>query len=92
MERKKSDKLNFALPLDDSSYLHDAPMGSHPSHPQNLNESLFFKYASSIIQVVAEDKLDSSYSGATGHHPRNAIFEISEVKEFEGGAGPDWQE
>jgi hypothetical protein len=85
MERKKPDKLNFAVALNNSDYFDPHPGVSPAPHPQNLNESLFFKYASSIIQVVAEDKLDSSYAGNSSQHPRNAIFEISEVKEFEGG-------
>lgn len=87
MERKKPDKLNFALALNNSDYFDPHPGPSPPIHPQNLNESLFFKYASSIIQVVAEDKLDYSCAGTNSQHPRNAIFEISEVKEFEGGGG-----
>jgi len=36
-------------------------------HSQSVNDSLFFKYASSIIQVVSEDKLErmdkSGYPG-----------------------------
>lgn len=80
MERKKPERPNYALPHNNSDYFNDPPAVSHPSHAQNLNDSLFFKYASSIIQVVAEDKLDSSCAGTSSRHPHNAIFEISEVK------------
>ena len=87
MERKKAEKLNFAVALNNCDYFQGAPVPSAPSQPANLNESLFFKYASSIIQVVAEDKLDSSCGGPSGLHGHHAVFEISEVKEFEGGGG-----
>lgn len=77
MERKKPEKLKFALPVNNSEYFEGPPLHSQSNQPQNLNESLFFKYASSIIQVVSEDKLDSSCAGINSQHHRNAIFEIS---------------
>jgi hypothetical protein len=77
MERKKPEKLNFALPMNNSDYFEAPPMHYQSNPAQNLNDSLFFKYASSIIQVVSEDKLDSSCAGMGSQHPRNAIFEIS---------------
>lgn len=52
MERKKPDKLNFALPSSTSDYYQNTREGVGFKDPENMNETLFFKYASSIIQVV----------------------------------------
>jgi hypothetical protein len=74
MERKKPDKLNFALPINNSDYYEEATGEAGGTHPQNINESVFFKYASSIFQVVSEDRLDSSRSVGGGNDPGNTIF------------------
>jgi hypothetical protein len=42
-----------------------------------MKDSLFFKYASSIIHVVPEDKLDLSSKNGSSQEQREAIFEIS---------------
>lgn len=77
MERKKPEKLNFAVAVNNSEYSKGPGLAPPSPPPPNLNDTLFFKYASSIIQVVAEDRLDSSSTGMLGHHPHQPIFEIS---------------
>lgn len=75
MERKKPDKMDYALAFNNYKNMDPYSLKGSQQQSENINDSLFCKYASSIIQVIAEDKLDVSNRINHDLLQKNTVFE-----------------
>jgi hypothetical protein len=83
MERKKQERSDEGFPNEANKLFSQYKQKVSLEHSQSINDSLFFKYASSIIQVVPEDKLDRDDRNATLLEHTDPIYESSELNYYD---------